>query len=142
MSKQNSPPNQAEIQKMIYTFQMLQKQHGVYIGQLDIINANISGLTVSLRTMEGLRDVDPDHEIILPLGKNVYTKAKIVDPHKMILNITQDILIERGLEDSITSIEELLNKNKEIRDSFGGQLQQLESQMNQLAPIVDQYYRQ
>jgi prefoldin alpha subunit len=109
--------------------------------QLGLLEKQIAGVMISKSTMESLRGVSADHEIIIPVGTNAFTKAKLLDPNNMIISVTNNIFIEKNLEDGIKSIDQLLENYKNIQQKIYAQLEDVESKMGQLRPQLEAAYQ-
>ncbi len=137
----NSEPP-VDVNQMIYLYQVLENQQAALTEQLTLLNSQIQGVSTSLISMEGFKSVGDDHEIIVGLGINAYTYAKIVDPNRILVSVGKDILIEKSLEDSITSIKELKEKYLGIRERLGKNLQEVNSKIEEIRPIINQVSKQ
>ncbi len=134
----NTAPNSAEISQMVYVVQLLEEQKKTISEQLSITENQISGISISKKTMEELQSAEKDHEIIIPIGTNAFAKARIIDPDKVIIPISRDMFIEKNLEESIKIMEERLEANNKVHaklvenfNDISGKIQEIKSKFNQ-----------
>ena len=134
----NTAPNSAEISQMVYVVQLLEEQKKTISEQLSITENQISGISISKKTMEELQSAEKDHEIIIPIGTNAFAKARIIDPNKVIIPISRDMFIEKNLEESIQIMEQRLEANNKVHaklvenfNDISGKIQEIKSKFNQ-----------
>ncbi|WP_371805450.1 prefoldin subunit alpha [Candidatus Lokiarchaeum ossiferum] len=141
MSTPTNPPSQKDVQQLFYVFQVLEDQQKGLIEQLKMLEGQIRGVTLSKITLEGFSEITPDQEVLLPVGANAYTKAKLIDPSKVTVSISSDMLIEKNLEDGLNSISKLLENYSSIKERLNGQLGDVEGKLAQIRPQIENLYR-
>ncbi len=134
----NPPPNSAEISQMVYVVQLLEEQKKNISEQLMLTENQISGISISKKTMEELQSTEKNHEIIIPIGTNAFARAKIIEPDKMIIPISRDMFIEKNLEESIKIMEQRLEANNKVHaklvenfNDISVKIQEIKLQFNQ-----------
>ena len=132
---------QQQFQQMVYVYQLLESQQQMIMEQLDMIDQQIAGVSVSKQTLEGLQEVEAGHEIIIPLGSNAFTKATLIDPKKVTVFVKKDILIEKSLDDGLASISRMLESNKNIRERLMEQLRDISQKLGEIKPQIDAIYQ-
>ena len=138
-------PNTSEpldVNQIIYLYQVLENQQAALSEQLALLNSQIQGVSTSIISMEGFKSIGNDHEIIVGLGINAYTYAKIIDPNRILVSVGKDILIEKTLEESLASIQDLKDKYLGIRERLGNNLQDVNSKLEEIRPIMEQVSKQ
>ena len=79
----SQPPNQPtnvsaqDVQRLAYYYQMLQEQQRMLLEQLNMLQTQMSGVSLTVDSLIGLETAQPGHEIIIPLGANAFTKATL-----------------------------------------------------------------
>ena len=133
----NPTSNSAEISQMIYVVQLLEEQKKAISEQILITENQISGISISKKTMEELQSAENNHEIIIPIGTNAFAKAKIIDPDKVIIPISRDMFIEKNLEESIKIMDQRLEANNKVHaklvqnyNDISGKIQEINSKFN------------
>ncbi|MHA1775353.1 MAG: prefoldin subunit alpha [Promethearchaeota archaeon] len=139
----SQPPNNPtmDINQLSYIYQILQNQESALIEQLNLLDTQIQGVITSLRSMQGLKEADKDHEIIVSLGSNAYTYAKIIDPKKILISIGKDIVIEKTIDSAVVSMEQLQKKYENLREKLNVNYREVRSKMDEIQPILDQALR-
>ena len=140
MSQPHNNPTM-DINQLSYIYQILQNQESALIEQLNLLDTQIQGVITSLRSMQGLKEADKDHEIIVSLGSNAYTYAKIIDPKKILISIGKDIVIEKTIDSAVVSMEQLQKKYENLREKLNVNYREVRSKMDEIQPILDQALR-
>lgn len=106
--------NNQNSEKQLQQFRYLKEQRDMFQGQFEIVNASLGNLYTTKRTLDNLKDgVDESDEILIPIGGIVSVKGSIKDTKKVLVSITQDIVIEKTLEESIEYIDKLMKQHNE-----------------------------
>lgn len=106
--------NNQNFEKQLQQFRYLKEQRDMFQGQFEIVNASLGNLYTTKRTLDNLKDgVDESDEILIPIGGIVSVKGSIKDTKKVLVSITQDIVIEKTLEESIEYIDKLMKQHNE-----------------------------
>ena len=101
-----------EYQEHLLKFRYFKEQREMFQGQLEIINASLGNVMNSKRTLENIKEgVKEDDEILVPIGGLVNIKASIKDPEKVLLAVTQDVIIEKDLDGSIEFLDKLIEQH-------------------------------
>jgi len=94
-------------------------------------------------TIENLKEgVEVNDEILIPVGGMANIKASIKDTEKVLLAVTQDVIIEKDLDGAI----ELLNKRIEQHDKevqiIRTQLQNIDINLQKTTQLIQRGYSQ
>lgn len=130
-------------QEQLQMFSYLKQQRDVYQGQLEYVNAILASILNTKTTLENLKEgVDVGDEILLPIGGIVNIKANIKDTEKVLVAVTQDVVIEKNLDDAIEFLDNRIEQhNKEIQ-FIRTQLQNFEVNMQKTSQLLQQGYGQ
>ncbi len=140
---QNEPRSeysQQDVQQLMYVFQYLENQQNLLSEQLDMLESQIRGVSMSKVTMEGLKGVQIDQEILIPIGSNAFTKAKLMDPQKFLVTISNDMVLEKNIQDAIKSMDLLLESYQNIKNKLSDQLTEISNQLSKIRPQIEQIY--
>jgi len=124
-------------------FSYLKQQRDAYQGQLEYINALLANIINTKVTLENLKEgIDVGDEILIPLGGIVNIKATIKDTEKVLVAVTQDVIIEKDLDGAIEFLEKRIEQhNKEIQ-FIRTQLQNFEVNLQKTSQLLQQGYQQ
>jgi len=106
--------NNQNFEKQLQQFRYLKEQRDMFQGQFEIVNASLGNLYTTKRTLDNLKDgLDESDEILIPIGGIVSVKGSIKDTKKVLVSITQDIVTEKTIEESIEYIDKLMKQHNE-----------------------------
>ncbi|MFX0072425.1 MAG: prefoldin subunit alpha [Candidatus Hermodarchaeota archaeon] len=117
------------VQELIYQFRILKEQRDWLASQLELYNASLSNTMVTKTTLENLKNVKQDEEILIPIGGIANIKAKIVDTENVIVNISQGVAIQKNLDASIEFIDKIIEQHNEQITFLSSQIQQMDANL-------------
>jgi len=130
-----------EYQEQLLKFRYIKEQREMFQGQLEIINASLRNLMNTKITLEHLKDgIKEDDEILVPIGGLVNIKASIKDPEKILLAVTQDVIIEKDLDSSIEFLEKLIEQHNKQLQFLQTQIQNIDVNLQQISQTIQRGY--
>jgi prefoldin alpha subunit len=106
--------NNQNFEKQLQQFRYLKEQRDMFQGQFEIVNASLGNLYTTKKTLDNLQDgIDENDEILIPIGGIVSIRGAVKDTKKVLVSITQDIVIEKTTEESIEFIDKLMKQHNE-----------------------------
>jgi prefoldin alpha subunit len=130
-------------QEQLQMFSYLKQQRDVYQGQLEYVNAILANYLNTKATLENLKEgVNVGDEILVPIGGIANIKATIKDTEKVLVAVTQDVIIEKDLDGAIEFLETRIEQhNKEIQ-FIRTQLQNFEVNLQKTSQQLQSGYLQ
>ena len=124
-------------QEQLLKFRYLKEQRDMYQGQLEIINASLGNILNTKTTVENLKEgVKDGDEILIPIGGLASIKASIKEPEKILLSVTQDVVIERDLNGSIEFLDKLIEQHNKQIQFLRTQLQNLDINLQETSDLI------
>jgi len=120
-------------QALIYQFRYLKEQRDMFVNQIEIVNASLNNLMNTKATTENLKNVKEGEEILVPIGGLINIHATIKDPKKILLYISQDIVIEKDLDSSIEFIDKVIGQHNEQLHFLRTQIGQHDEQLQKMS---------
>ena len=133
---QNPQDAQNAQRQMLYQLQYLRQQEEMFQNQLDIVNASLRNLNNTKITVKNLKDVKDGEEILVPIGGMLELKANIKEPQNVLLYVSNDVVIEKNLEDSIEFIDKLIEQHKEQLEFLQEQTQKIKQNLQGLTQTL------
>jgi len=133
--------NQNREQQM-YQFQYLKEQRDALAQNLAIFNASLQDHTNTKATLENLKNTKEDDEILVPIGNIAVLKSKIRDSTKVLVNVSQDIVIEKDLDSAIEFVDKIINQHTEQIKLMNSRLYQLDLTLQGMSQLIQQGYSQ
>ena len=125
--------NTQNSQDLLYQFNYLRQQREMFANQLDLINSSLGNLLNTKITVNNLKNVKEGEEILFPIGGMINVKATINNPEKVLLYVSQDVVIEKNLENTIEFLDKLINQHNEQIKYMRTQLQNLDVNIAKLS---------
>jgi prefoldin alpha subunit len=120
-------------QELVYRFRYLKDQRDMFAGQLDLLNASLGNIMNTRNTLENLKTVEENEEILVPIGGLANIKATIKDPQKIILYINQDVAIEKDLDGSMEFLDKIITQHNEQINFIRTQIQNLDVNLQSMS---------
>ena len=122
-----------QAQELVYRFKYLKDQRDMFLSQLDLLNASLGNILNTKTTLENLKNVKDNEEILVPIGGLANVKAIIKDPQKIILYINQDVAIEKDLDSSIEFLDKIITQHNEQINFISTQIQNLDANLQSMS---------
>ncbi|MCC7573343.1 MAG: prefoldin subunit alpha [Candidatus Methanofastidiosum sp.] len=120
------------IRKLSSELNYLNEQSKVISNNLSMLSSHRNELALSKITLEGLKDAKEGNEILIPIGAGNFVKGTIGDVNTVITTLARDVTIEKGIEETISKLDETL---KEVEKNLGqneATLQNISARMNEI----------
>ncbi|MHA1338912.1 MAG: prefoldin subunit alpha [Promethearchaeota archaeon] len=131
--------NTEDLTKLYYTYQELDANFKYISEQLEYLNSDQVGINIAKKTLDSLKEIKSNEEIILPIGNYAFIKAKIENPKEVLVSIGKDVLVEKNIENALLYIRKIEEDNLKARNILEEQLKNIRKQLDQIAPILQQF---
>lgn len=126
-----------QYQEQLQIFRILREQQEMFQGQLEILNVSRSNIVNTKNTLESLKEgVNVDDEILVPVGGLANIRATIKDPEKVLLAITQDVVVEKELDGAIEILEKRIEEHDKQIQFVRTQLQNIEMNLQRTSQLL------
>ena len=130
-----------EYQEQLIKFRYLKEQRDMFQGQLEIVNASLGNIINTKNTVENLKEgVTQDDEILVPIGGLVNIKASIKETEKVLLAITQDVIIEKDLDGAIDFLDKLIEQHNNQIQFLRTQIQNIDIKLQEISQNIQRGY--
>jgi len=131
-----------QYQEQAMKFRYLKEQRDMFQNQLEIINASLGNVLNTKKTVENLKQgVNEGDEILIPIGGLVYLKADIKETEKVLLGVTQDVIIEKSLDETLEFLTNLIEQHNKQIQFLSQQLQNLEVNLQEVSQLLQSYMK-
>ncbi|MHA2130519.1 MAG: prefoldin subunit alpha [Promethearchaeota archaeon] len=135
--------NSQNYQEQLQIFRILREQRDMYQGQLEILNVSRSNILNTKTTIENAKEgVKENDDILLPVGGLAHIKAQIKDTEKVLLAVTQDVVIEKSLDGAIEILEKRIEQHDKEIQFIRTQLQNIDLNLQKSSQLLQQGYVQ
>ncbi|MHA1725413.1 MAG: prefoldin subunit alpha [Promethearchaeota archaeon] len=129
-------------QQYLSQFQYLKEQRDVFKNQLELVQTSLSNIMNTKNTIENMKTINLDDEILVPLGGMINIKAQIKDIEKVLVYISRDTVIEKTLDDTIQFLEKLINQHKEQVKFLSEHIQQVDVSLQNVSQNLQRILQQ
>ena len=125
------------LQQQLTQYRYIEEQRNLYQSQLELVNASLVNLQNTKLTLEKIKEgVKDDDDILLPIGGLIKIRAKITDTQRILVSVGQDVVIEKSLDDSISFLENIIDKQKESLKFVVEKLQNIELALQSMGESI------
>ena len=125
------------LQQQLTQYRYIEEQRNLYQSQLELVNASLANLQNTKLTLEKIKEgIKEDDEILLPIGGLVKIRAKIRDTQRILVSVGQDVVIEKSLDDSISFLDGIIDKQKESLKFVVEKLQNIELALQSMGEYI------
>lgn len=125
------------LQQQLTQYRYIEEQRNLYQSQLELVNGSLVNLQNTKLTLEKIKEgVKDDDDILLPIGGLVKIRAKIMDTQRILVSVGQDVVIERSLDDSISFLENIIERQKESLKFVVEKLQNIELALQSMGESI------
>ena len=128
------------MEQQIYQFQYLREQRDILVQNLAVFNASLQDHTNTKATLENLKNSNEGDDILVPIGSIAVMKSKIRDSKKVLISISQDIVIEKDLDSAIEFVDKVIDQHTEQIKLMNERLYQLDLTLQGMSQLIQQGY--
>ncbi|MFX1325665.1 MAG: prefoldin subunit alpha [Promethearchaeota archaeon] len=130
-------------QEQLQIFRILKEQRDMFQGQLEIVSVSRQNIVNTKTTIENIKEqVKENDEILIPVGGLANLKASIKEPQKILLAITQDVIIEKDLDESIELLDKRIEQHDKQIQFIRTQLQNVDINLEKTSQLLQQVISQ
>ncbi len=126
-----------DYQEQLKIFRILKEQRDMFQNQLEILNVSRGNIMNTKTTIVNLKEgVEENDEILVPVGGLANIKALIKDPKKVLLSITQDVIIEKDLDGAIEILDKRIDQHDREIQFVRTQLQNIDVNLQKTSQLL------
>lgn len=130
MKENESQEDQQEVQRVVAELREAQQNVESLQSHIEMLSSLIGEVESTRETVDGLEDVEPGTEILVPLGSGTYVTAEIKSTDKLLSELGADLVAER----SSNGVNKLLKKQKK---DFENSLEQAQNKLKELTEKIE-----
>lgn len=125
-----------------YNYSQLKAYRDQLEEQLQIFETSLTTFQFMKSTLENLKTINVNDEILVPVGPLINIKAQIKDVEKVLVRISEDVVMEKKLDDAIAFLENSIQQQEEQAKKFNEQFQQAELDLQNLTQNLQNLLQQ
>lgn len=115
-------------QELAFKFQVMEQQIMAVQQQLQAVEQALVDIT-SLNA--GLDDIKKDKEILAPIGRGIFTKAKLIS-EELTVDIGGKNYVKKSISDTKKLIQEQIEKLEEVRENLNQELEKINEEITKV----------
>lgn len=110
------------LRRLLVERELLRQTADVLTSRLNMVNVLINDLNIFKSTVENLKELKEEREILVPVGASSYVRAKISSVDKVLYAVGSDIFMEQDVDKALEDVEKRLDELHAMRRELQGQL--------------------
>lgn len=106
-------PEKLSERDLVINIQILQEQAKILASNVEMLTMYLQEMVTSKLTLEGIQNLKPGDEILVPIGASSFIRARIDDTEKVIVGVGADVSVDRASEDAVQNLEERISLTQE-----------------------------
>ena len=136
------PVDPREMQALQRYLQEFGQQVEIYSQQLQLIDEGRMEATAAIETLKSVGASAEEEVVLLQLGGGASVRAKIIEPHKVLLNIGSDVVVERSNPEAIGYLQDRITEMEASGKKVAETIDRIRTQMNEIARRIEAGYQQ
>jgi prefoldin alpha subunit len=124
--------DERNLERIIAQLNSYEQQAQILQRRIELINASLQEIALSSESLDELKNIGEDNEVLMPLGSGIYVKAEIIGKEKVIFSLGAEIAAEKDVTSTQLSLDQRSMALQNALQTTGQQLQQLANTMNEL----------
>lgn len=114
-----------KLQQKYIEMQIIDQQMKQMQKQIQLIEMQMSEITVTKEALNDLKDAKINSDILAPISSGIFVKAALADNKKLAVNVGSGTVVEKKIPEVIKIIEEQESEIKKTYDSLMAEMQKL-----------------
>ncbi|MEM2133421.1 MAG: prefoldin subunit alpha [Candidatus Jordarchaeaceae archaeon] len=124
--------DERNLERIIAELNAYEQQARILQRRIDLINASLQEIALTTESLDELKNVTEDNEVLMPLGSGVYVRAKIIDMKKVITTIGAEVAVDKDITGAQLSLDQRSMALQNALQTTGQQLQEIANKINEL----------
>ena len=134
----NQMPLEQQVQTVYQQLQLIEQQIKLYQEQLEAFSQLYTELSLTISTLDGLKNADENQEILIPVGSGAYVWANIKDKNKVLTLVGARLHIEKDIDSAKKTVHERRLRVEEMIKNIGAEIQRLSADRDRLIQFLEQ----
>nr|MDO8080763.1 prefoldin subunit alpha [Candidatus Freyarchaeota archaeon] len=124
--------DERNLEKILVELNAYEQQAQILQRRIDLINTSLQEIALTSESLDELKNIEEENEVLMPLGSGIYVKARIIERKKVIFSLGADIVADKDITGAQLSLDQRSMALQNALQSTGQQLQQMANRMNEL----------
>lgn len=125
-------------EKVLGEYELYRAQAEVYKQNVELLTANITELTIVRDSLDQIKDLKKDNEVLVPIGAGSFVRARIIDVEKVVVGLGADVSVKKDIPAAKVDLENRIKEMEKLRAEQSEKLQFVLSKIEELTPKVQE----
>ena len=140
MAKNHEPkPENLVLQEKYIAYSYYKQQIQVASEELSTLSMTKHALNLAKETLESMGSMKGSADVIVPIGAQVFAKAKLADVKDVLVNIGAGVIVKKDVPAAIKSIEAEEKEVDNISAQLAAKLKDFSEKMGEAEAELEQY---
>ncbi len=132
------PEKNANINEKYILYQVLAQNLEGLKQQLELVEQQMMELKSTSVSLDDIKQAGTESEIFLPLGSGCFSRGRITDNKRMLVNVGAGVFIDKEMKDVRAFVETNLKELEKAGIEIEEQMRRMAAQMNELASDIQE----
>lgn len=105
--------------------------------RIELLNQLINNIEVTLNSLEGIKNLKEENEVLFPLGGIVYVKSKVLITNKVLINVGAGIVLEKNISEAMEYLRDRQRTLKLELQSALVQLRHATARLQEISAVLE-----
>ena len=126
-----------KVQEKYYEMQMINSHIEQLDNNLMQILEQIEEVNTILNALDDIKEVKKENDILVPIANGIFAKAKLSENSKFVVNVGQNTLVEKNVEETKELISKQLIELEQYKELIEKELEKLTEKAYQIEKDAD-----
>lgn len=136
--KEKTEDENQELQKILLDLRESQQRAQGLQSQMNLLSNSVEEIENTIETIQGIKKLDSETDILVPIGGNSFLKAKLIETNKVLSGFGAELVAERNPDQAIEFLEGQKKEFNESIERARGELEKLSQHIEDLRPKAEE----
>lgn len=127
--EQSLQDKENRFRQLISEMRMMEGTVNTLQQRFQMLMASVSELRLAKQSLGDLKDIEPESNLLVPIGGSAFINASLGDIEKVVVGIGADVSLEMSYDDAVKEVTERLDEMENAKASVEQQLNQIMAQL-------------
>lgn len=117
-------------------FQVLESELSQTQNFIQRIEEQLSEVTNLLESLEEFKKLEIGEEVLFPIANGIFAKGTLADNKKLKLNVGQDVMVDKTIDETVELVNEQLSNLQEQRVAAAGREEDIYRELEEMEKSV------
>lgn len=127
-----------ELQKILTDLRQSQQRAQNLQNQMNYLSNSVEELKVTIETIQGMKKLDSQTDILVPIGSNSFLRAKLVEADKVLSGFGAELVAERDPDQAIKFLDDQKKEFNESIEQIEEEMENIQEHIEELRPKAEE----